>query len=111
MSQAFSLDTKLRIYATHLGGGALLDIGVYPLTSQFLTLYKHPKNARFRPDFSATSTRSELTGVDDGVVIVGNYHKVDDGALGIASTTLKASSHHRMPCLFRETRATYECRP
>lgn len=90
LSQNFDLDPKSRIYDPNLGGGALLDVGVYPLTWQLLTLYQHPTNARSKPDFTASFTRSELTGVDDSVVIVGNYPKV--GATGIASTTLKAKT-------------------
>ncbi|CAO1620056.1 unnamed protein product [Parajaminaea phylloscopi] len=90
LSQTFDLDPKSRIYDPKLGGGALLDVGVYPLTWQLLTLYQHPANARTKPQINATLTRSQLTGVDESVVIVGDYSKV--GAVGIASSALKAKT-------------------
>lgn len=91
LSSSFAKDPKHRIYARELGGGALLDVGIYPLTWQMLTLYQDPDNNRTLPEFVSTFTKSPLTGVDDSTVVIGNYNKI--GAQGIATTTLLANTN------------------
>lgn len=90
LSVPFALDPKHRIYNPDLGGGALLDVGIYALTWQLLTLYQHPENARAHPEFTSTFTKSPLTGVDDSTVVIGNYPRL--GAQGIATTSLHAKT-------------------
>ena len=91
LSVPFDLDPKHRIYNPDLGGGALLDVGIYALTWQLLTLYQHPDNARSQPEWTSTFTRSPLTNVDDSTVVIGNYPRL--GAQGIATTSLHAKTN------------------
>lgn len=39
----FDKDPKHRLLNPDLGGGALLDLGIYPLTWQMLTLFEDPE--------------------------------------------------------------------
>lgn len=59
-----------------------------------LTLYQHPDNQRTLPEITSTFMKSDLTGVDEATVVIGNYPKL--GAQGICTTTLnaKTSSHY-----------------
>ncbi|KAH8116263.1 NAD-binding protein [Phellopilus nigrolimitatus] len=53
-----------RILDPNLGGGALLDLGPYPLVWAIAALYEHPKNANARPAISGSMLKTPLTGVD-----------------------------------------------
>lgn len=44
-----------RIYKPSLGGGALLDLGIYPLTWACLALLDDPDNVQAMPDVAAAS--------------------------------------------------------
>lgn len=91
LSFPFEKDPSHRAFAPALGGGALLDIGIYALTWQLLTLYQHPDNARTLPEITSTFLKSPLTGVDNSTVIIGNYDKM--GAQGIATCSMDAKTH------------------
>ena len=43
LSICFDPDPKHRLYNPELGGGALLDLGLYPLTWQMVTLFQDPE--------------------------------------------------------------------
>ncbi|KII87185.1 hypothetical protein PLICRDRAFT_42835 [Plicaturopsis crispa FD-325 SS-3] len=48
-----------------LGGGALLDLGPYPLIWAILALYEHPANKASQPsNITGTMLKTSLTGVD-----------------------------------------------
>ncbi|KAI5124206.1 hypothetical protein M0805_005056 [Coniferiporia weirii] len=54
-----------RILDPALGGGALLDLGPYPLVWAIAALYEHPKNEKASPsNISGTMLKTPLTGVD-----------------------------------------------
>lgn len=67
-----SLDFKLhelpkthRILDPYLGGGALLDLGPYPLIWALLALYEHPSNKKLKPSqITGAMLKTPLTGVD-----------------------------------------------
>jgi len=78
MSARFEYDPAHRLYDLHAGGGALLDLGVYPATFAWLFLG--------RPDtVQATGSRSP-TGSDASVAVQWGYP--DERFAQIASTTL-----------------------
>ncbi|KIJ62022.1 hypothetical protein HYDPIDRAFT_176771 [Hydnomerulius pinastri MD-312] len=54
-----------RILDPALGGGALLDLGPYPLIWALLALYEHPSNKGSKPsNVTGTMLKTPLTGVD-----------------------------------------------
>ncbi|KAH7929088.1 NAD(P)-binding protein [Leucogyrophana mollusca] len=60
-----NLPKSHRILDPALGGGALLDLGPYPLIWAILALYEHPSNNGANPsDISGTMLKTPLTGVD-----------------------------------------------
>ncbi|KAA1468817.1 NAD(P)-binding protein [Dentipellis sp. KUC8613] len=53
-----------RILDPQLGGGALLDLGPYPLVWAIIALYEHPANNHTLPSVSAAMVKTPLTNVD-----------------------------------------------
>ncbi|KAK9321089.1 hypothetical protein V1517DRAFT_278656 [Lipomyces orientalis] len=59
-----------RFYQPLLGGGALLDLGVYAMTWIQMICYHHPENMKSPPSvISSTMLKAPLTGVDESTVI------------------------------------------
>ena len=59
-------DAKSRLFAPELGGGALLDVGIYPLALSHYFLENDPSDTRIR-------VRKAATGVDSDVAIWMDY--------------------------------------
>lgn len=59
-----SIPKTHRILAPALGGGALLDLGPYPLVWAILAFYEHPANNKLKPSVSGAMLKTPLTGVD-----------------------------------------------
>lgn len=78
--QRFAFDPAHRLYAPELGGGALLDLGVYPISFAQALL----------GDLRDVAVRGELTatGVDASAAIVARGR---DGARALLDTTLRAA--------------------
>ncbi len=70
-------DPRNRLFDIELGGGALLDLGVYPVAMAFL--------AFGAPDRVATLAHLGSTGVDERAGIVFSY---EDGRLAVLNTSL-----------------------
>jgi predicted dehydrogenase len=71
-------DPRSRLFDPALGGGALLDLGVYPLALASL-LFGHPSRV-------SSQARLGTTGVDERAGIVLGY---DDGRLAVLHTSLR----------------------
>ncbi|KAI0072698.1 NAD(P)-binding protein [Panus rudis PR-1116 ss-1] len=63
-----------RILDPHLGGGALLDLGPYPMIWAVLALYEHPSNKKNRPtQITGSILKTPLTGVDSSTSFTLNF--------------------------------------
>jgi len=72
-----------RFYRLDLGGGALLDVGVYPVTLAYQFLGQ--------PDAIRTWAHLGETGVDELAAILFGY---DRGAMAMMTTAIRANTHH-----------------
>lgn len=70
LSQPFAADVKGRMYNPELGGGAMLDLGPYPLVWQLMLLYSHPDNHNAFPKVTSSMMKTPLTGVDENTTII-----------------------------------------
>lgn len=66
-------DTSSRLIDPSLGGGTLLDLGLYNLTWLRITCFADPRNKSGEPEVKASMLRSKLTGVDEQTSITLNF--------------------------------------
>ncbi len=72
-----------RLYRPELGGGALLDVGVYPVALAYRFLGQ--------PDAVRSWAHLGVTGVDENAGMVFGYNS---GALAVMTTSVRANTHH-----------------
>lgn len=66
LGHEFPKDRSHRIYDPELGGGALLDLGVYPINWSLILCYNHPDNKKTAPaSVSASALMDKISGVDE----------------------------------------------
>jgi predicted dehydrogenase len=82
--QWFAEDASSRLFAPELGGGALLDLGVYPVSFASMILGT--------PDRIAAAIDPAFTGVDAQTSMVFGY---ESGAHAVLTCTLRAKSPTR----------------
>src|ERR1700756_1855837 len=82
--QWFAEDPRFRLFAPELGGGALLDLGVYPVSFASMVLGT--------PDRIVSMSDPAFTGVDAQTSMVFGY---DGGAQAVLTCTLRAKSPTR----------------
>ncbi|KAI0048101.1 NAD(P)-binding protein [Auriscalpium vulgare] len=70
-----------RILDPLLGGGALLDLGPYPLVWAIIALYELPANNRGIPSVSSSMVKTPLTGVDANTAFTLNFPAIGAQAL------------------------------
>jgi predicted dehydrogenase len=79
--QWFAEDPRFRLFAPELGGGALLDLGIYPVSFASLMLGD--------PARITAVSDAAFTGVDATTSMIFQY---DSGAHAVLTTTLRAAS-------------------
>jgi len=94
LSMAFPRDPSHRLYNPATGGGALLDLGIYPLTWAFMTLYDHPENQETAPTITASMMKSTLTPVDEFTTIVLGFPKLQATATLTTSLSVATPRPH-----------------
>lgn len=76
-----SFDPQSRLFDPHLGGGALLDLGIYPITLAWL-VFGPPQNVTSKATLGST-------GVDEQNAIILSYA---DGQMALLSSSLQADT-------------------
>ena len=95
--QWFAKDRDFRLFAPELGGGALLDLGVYPVSFASMVLG--------RPDRIVTLIDPAFTGVDGQTSMLFGYAS---GAQAVLTCTLSAKSPTRGAIVGTEARIEIE---
>jgi predicted dehydrogenase len=91
--QWFAEDAGFRLFAPELGGGALLDLGVYPVSFASMVLG--------RPRRIVSMSDPAFTGVDAQTSMLFGY---DSGAQAVLTCTLRAKSPTRAAIVGRDAR-------
>ena len=91
--QWFELDPRHRLFAPELGGGALLDLGVYPISFASWVLGS--------PQTITSVSDRAGTGVDGQTSVLAQY---PDGAHAVLTTTLWAAGPNRAAIVGTEAR-------
>jgi predicted dehydrogenase len=95
--QWFAEDPKFRLFAPELGGGALLDLGIYPVSFASMLLGT--------PDRIAAVSDPAFTGVDAQTSMVFGYAS---GAQAVLTCTLRAKSPTRASIVGTDSRIEIE---
>ena len=95
--QWFAEDPEFRLFAPELGGGALLDLGVYPVSFASMILGT--------PNRIVAMSDPAFTGVDAQTSMVFGY---DGGAQAVLTCTLRAKSPTRASIVGTEARIEIE---
>ncbi|KAF9018350.1 NAD(P)-binding protein, partial [Hymenopellis radicata] len=79
-----------RILDPALGGGALLDLGPYPLVWAIMALFEHPANKLTLPKISGSMLMTPLTNVDSNTSFTLNFDQGDLRAQAVLSCSINA---------------------
>ncbi|CAG7847775.1 Trans-1,2-dihydrobenzene-1,2-diol dehydrogenase; AltName: Full=D-xylose 1-dehydrogenase; AltName: Full=D-xylose-NADP dehydrogenase; AltName: Full=Dimeric dihydrodiol dehydrogenase [Serendipita indica DSM 11827] len=80
-----------RILDPKLGGGALLDLGPYPLVWAIIAMYEHPANNKQHPSaISAAMLKTPLTGVDAHTSFTLNFDQLNAQAVLTCGITISS---------------------
>ncbi|KAK0467237.1 uncharacterized protein EV420DRAFT_1507837 [Desarmillaria tabescens] len=80
-----------RILDPALGGGALLDLGPYPLVWAIMALYEHHDNKLSVPSVSASMLKTPLTGVDSNTSFTLTFDAANLRAQAVLSCSINLS--------------------
>ncbi|KAN0062738.1 hypothetical protein ACQY0O_004933 [Thecaphora frezii] len=80
-----------RLYRPELGGGGMLDCGIYPLTYIMALLWAHPDNERASPRITASMRISPKYQVDEDTTAVLQFDKIN--ATGIVTVNTRVDLH------------------
>lgn len=94
LSMPFPPDVTSRLFDPKLGGGAMLDLGVYALVWQLMILYSHPDNHNSFPKITSSMIKTPLTGVDEQTAMVLDFPELH--AQGMSSQPPRTLAMHRV---------------
>ncbi|KAJ8694783.1 hypothetical protein PTI98_007433 [Pleurotus ostreatus] len=95
LSGNFDIDnipTTHRILDPSLGGGALLDLGPYPLVWAIIALYEHSANNHVKPAVSGAMLKTPITGVDASTAFVLTFSPPSDGTSSLYAQAILSCS-------------------
>ncbi|ANB12059.1 hypothetical protein AWJ20_294 [Sugiyamaella lignohabitans] len=92
-------DPKHRMKNPELGGGALLDLGIYSLTWIFITAFAEPENKRQAPKVNGSILFTKDTKVDEHTTV--NLIFPESHVSAVATTSMTGLSEHDNVCLIQ----------
>ncbi|KIK71173.1 hypothetical protein GYMLUDRAFT_33310 [Collybiopsis luxurians FD-317 M1] len=95
LSGNFNIDklpTTHRILDPKLGGGAILDLGPYPLVWAIMSLYEHPANNQTLPTTTGSMLKTPITGVDRDTSFTLNFSQSKLAAQAVLSCSINTDS-------------------
>ncbi|KAF9269084.1 NAD(P)-binding protein [Marasmius fiardii PR-910] len=88
-----NIPTTHRILDPNLGGGAILDLGPYPLIWAIITLFEHPSNNFAIPSsITGSILKTPITGVDANTTFTLNFSEAGLKAQAVLSCSINANS-------------------
>ncbi|CAO1633501.1 unnamed protein product [Parajaminaea phylloscopi] len=85
-----------RLFDKNLGGGALLDIGIYPMTFISMILWDHPENQRTPPTVRSSFRMNKARGIDEDATVAMTFDKIN--AVGLLTSNIRVDlfrpGHH-----------------
>lgn len=85
-----NISKQHRILNPDLGGGALLDLGIYTLTWVMMTCFQNPENEGARPVVNGSMLKTPLTGVDEFTNISLLFPKIHVSAVATTNMTVRS---------------------
>ncbi|KAF6761551.1 hypothetical protein DFP72DRAFT_803397 [Ephemerocybe angulata] len=82
-----------RILDPNLGGGALLDLGPYPLVWAIIALYENPANNKAQPTtITGNMLKTPLTGVDSSTAFTLSFSPTESSGSSLAAQAILSCS-------------------
>uniref|UniRef100_A0A060TBT2 D-xylose 1-dehydrogenase (NADP(+), D-xylono-1,5-lactone-forming) n=1 Tax=Blastobotrys adeninivorans TaxID=409370 RepID=A0A060TBT2_BLAAD len=99
-----NLDLSHRMLDPKLGGGALLDLGIYSLTWPFVFGYGDPDNKKQAPSVAAQIVKNSRTGVDETTSMLLTFP--GSGVSAIATTSMVVETLPQDTCRIEGEKGT-----
>ncbi|KAK1227152.1 hypothetical protein PQX77_009786 [Marasmius sp. AFHP31] len=88
-----NIPTSHRILDPKLGGGAILDLGPYPLIWAIIALFEHPSNKLTKPtSITGSILKTPITGVDANTNFTLNFSEADLSAQAVLSCSINTNN-------------------
>jgi predicted dehydrogenase len=85
-----NISKEHRLLNPDLGGGALLDLGIYCLTWVMMTCFQNPENEGTRPLVNGSMLKTPLTGVDEFTTVSLMFPKIQVSAVVTTNITVRS---------------------
>lgn len=85
-----NISREHRLLNPGLGGGALLDLGIYSLTWVMMTCFQNPENQGARPVVNGSMLKTPLTGVDEFTNVSLLFPKIRVSAVATTNMTVRS---------------------
>ncbi|KAJ4473606.1 hypothetical protein J3R30DRAFT_3296542 [Lentinula aciculospora] len=88
----YNIPRTHRILDPNLGGGALLDLGPYPLVWAIMALYENPANGATDPTITGSILKTPITGVDCNTSFTLNFKQSNLAAQAVLSCSINTNA-------------------